>query len=45
MADGTGSVPVEYPLQFSIGLQQEQFFQFTGHGQALFRPVFRLTLF
>lgn len=45
MADGTGSVPVEYPLQFSVGLQQEQFFQFTGHGQALFRPVFRLTLF
>jgi hypothetical protein len=45
MADGNGSVPVEYPLQFSIGLQQEEFFQFTGHGQALFRPVFRLTLF
>lgn len=45
MADGSGSVPVEYPLQFSVGLQQEQFFQFTGHGQALFRPVFRLTLF
>jgi tetratricopeptide (TPR) repeat protein len=45
IADGSGSVPVEYPLQFSVGLQQEQFFQFTGHGQAMFRPVFRLTLF
>jgi hypothetical protein len=43
--DGTGRVPVEYPLRFSIGLQQDYFTNFSGRGQAIYRPVFRLTLF
>ncbi len=44
--DGAGDLPVEYPLQFSFGFQQNDFYNFTGHGQALlFRPVVRLTLF
>ena len=43
--DGTGDLPVEYPLQFSFGFQQDDFYNFTGRGQAIFRPVFRLSLF
>jgi tetratricopeptide (TPR) repeat protein len=41
----SGDVPVEYPLRFSVGLQQDTFPNFTGHGQAMFRPVVRLTIF
>jgi tetratricopeptide (TPR) repeat protein len=43
--DGTGDLPVEYPLQLSFGFQQDNFYNFTGRGQAMFRPVVRLTLF
>ncbi len=43
--DGTGRVPVEYPLRFSIGFQQDNFMNFAGRGQAIYRPVFRLSLF
>jgi tetratricopeptide (TPR) repeat protein len=45
ISDGDGEVPVDYPLRFSIGLQQQNFYNFTGSGQAQYRPVFRLTLF
>jgi tetratricopeptide (TPR) repeat protein len=43
--DGTGRIPVEYPLRFSIGFQQDNFMNFAGRGQAIYRPVFRLSLF
>jgi hypothetical protein len=43
--DGLGDVPVEYPLRFSFGVEQQQFFNFAGRSQAIFRPVVRLTLF
>ena len=43
--DGTGEVPVDYPLRFSIGFQQQDFMNFAGGGQAIVRPVFRLSLF
>ncbi len=43
--DGTGRVPVDYPLRFSFGFQQDNFMNFTGHGQAIFRPVIRLSIF
>ena len=45
MDDGLGETPVQYPLQFSFGLQQEQYFNFTGTGQSRFVPVFRLSVF
>lgn len=45
LEDGEGQVPVEYPLRFSVGIEQQDFFNFTGRGQAIFRPVVRLTLF
>jgi hypothetical protein len=43
--DGGGAVPVEYPLRFSFGIQQQTFFNFAGRGQTIFRPVVRLTIF
>ena len=43
--DGLGDVPVEYPLRFSFGVEQQLFFNFAGRSQAIFRPVVRLTLF
>ncbi|MFB3916833.1 MAG: tetratricopeptide repeat protein [Terriglobales bacterium] len=45
VSDGVGEVPVEYPLRFSVGLEQQHFYNFTGRSQAMFRPVVRLTLF
>ena len=43
--DGTGSVPIEYPLRFSVGVQHQNFFNFTGGGRSTFRPFVRLTFF
>ena len=42
--DGDGEVPVAYPLRFSFGLQQQQFYNFSGHGTTLL-PVVRLSFF
>lgn len=42
---GSGKVPVEYPLRFSIGIQQETFTNFSGGSKGIYRPVFRLSLF
>jgi hypothetical protein len=41
----SGKLAIDYPLQFSIGVQQQDFYNFNGNGQRQFRPVFRLTLF
>src|SRR5436305_1234900 len=43
--DGGDTVPVGYPVRFSVGIQNQNFMNFTGRDQAIFRPVFRLTLF
>ncbi len=42
-----GNFKVTYPLRFSVGLQAEQFPDFTGTAQSgtLIRPVFRLSIF
>ena len=45
LTDGFGEVPVEYPLRFSVGIQTDNFYNFTGRGQTQIRPVIRLTLF
>jgi hypothetical protein len=45
MNDGTGDIPIEYPLRFSLGVEQQRFLSFAGHGQTFFRPVVRLTFF
>jgi hypothetical protein len=46
LSDAAGTVPVEYPLRFSIGMEQQSFYSFTGGGQTTqFVPMVRLTLF
>lgn len=43
--DRAGEIPIEYPLRFSVGVEQQKFLNFAGRGQAFLRPVVRLTLF
>jgi tetratricopeptide (TPR) repeat protein len=44
--DGNGALAVDYPLSFSVGMQQQNFFSFTGPGNtSSFRPVIRISLF
>ncbi|HWY68469.1 MAG TPA: tetratricopeptide repeat protein [Terriglobales bacterium] len=43
--DGLGEFAVEYPIRFSVGIQQQNFFNLAGHGQTEIVPVVRLTLF
>jgi len=43
--DGLGEFPVEYPIRFSVGVQQQNFFNLAGSGQTEIVPVIRLTLF
>jgi tetratricopeptide (TPR) repeat protein len=45
MEDVGGPVPVEYPLRFSFGIETADYFNFTGHGQTILRPMVRLTVF
>ncbi len=45
VSDSFGRVPVEYPIRFSLGVQNANYFNFTGHNQTILRPVVRLTLF
>ena len=45
VSDGVETVPVEYPLRFSVGLEEQKFLNFTGRDQSFLRPVVRLTLF
>ena len=44
--DVDGSVPVRYPFKFSFGVQQQNFYNFTGgNGTNTILPVIRVTLF
>jgi hypothetical protein len=44
--DGTGEIGVDYPLRFSIGVQQQSFYNFTGDVRTnAFRPVIQISLF
>ena len=40
-----GDIPVDYPVRFSAGFAQQDFYNFNGRGQTQLQPVFRLTLF
>lgn len=44
-SDDTGSVPLRYPIRFSVGMQQENFFKFTGGSNNQFRPYVSITIF
>ena len=44
--DGDGEVPVAYPIRFSVGIQQQTFYDFPGSvGHGNFLPVVRLNFF
>ncbi len=43
--DGGNEVLLRYPIRFSVGLQQETFFDFSGGNNRQFRPFVRITLF
>ncbi len=43
--DETGQVQLQYPIRFSAGLQQEDFFNFTSGRNEQFRPYVSITLF
>jgi hypothetical protein len=43
--DGGEEVPIEYPLRFSVGMQQQQFYNFAGGRQSTYLPIVRLTIF
>jgi tetratricopeptide (TPR) repeat protein len=43
--DGLENVPVSYPIRFSVGLQQQTFYNFGGSNRTTVRPVFQLNLF
>jgi len=38
-------VPLQYPIRFSAGMQQESFFNFPGANSQQFRPYFSISLF
>lgn len=43
--DGSRKVLLEYPIRFSAGMQEEDFFNFKGGHTQQFRPYVQLTLF
>jgi tetratricopeptide (TPR) repeat protein len=44
--DGNGEVPVDYPLRFSVGMQQQSFYSYTGTGSTFtLRPVVQISIF
>lgn len=45
LKDGMGEVPVSYPMRFSIGVQQQTFYDFPGSSRSTVLPVVHFTLF
>ncbi len=43
--DESGEVPLQYPIRFSAGLQQESFYNFQGPHKQQLRPYFSISLF
>jgi tetratricopeptide (TPR) repeat protein len=44
--DGNGALSVDYPLSFSVGFEQQSFYNFTGNVRtSTFRPVIKISLF
>jgi tetratricopeptide (TPR) repeat protein len=44
-SEGGEEIPLQYPIRFSAGLQQESFFNFPGAHSQQFRPYFSISLF
>lgn len=45
LKDGTGDIAVAYPMRFSVGLQQQTFYNFPGSGRTTLLPVVHFILF
>ncbi len=45
LKDGTGEVPVSYPMRFSLGIQQQTFYDFPGSSRSTILPVVHFSLF
>lgn len=45
LKDGTGQVPVSYPMRLSFGIQQQTFYDFPGSSRTTVLPVVHFTLF
>lgn len=45
LKDGNGEIPVSYPFRFSVGVQQQTFYNFAGTSKATLLPVVHFTLF
>jgi hypothetical protein len=43
--DGNGEVPVSYPMRFSVGIQQQTFYDFPGASKSTWLPIVHFTLF
>ncbi len=43
--DSSGEVVLQYPIRFSVGFQEETFFNFKGSQSQQFRPYVRISLF
>jgi tetratricopeptide (TPR) repeat protein len=45
LQDGTGEVPVTYPLKISFGIQQQSFYDFNGRNRNTFLPIIQFSVF
>jgi tetratricopeptide (TPR) repeat protein len=45
LKDGTGEIPIAYPFRFSVGVQQQTFYNFAGSAKTTLLPVIHFTLF
>ena len=45
LKDGTGTAPVACPLRFSVGVQQQTFYNFAGSSKTTLLPVVHFNLF
>ena len=43
--DGAGEVPVAFPMRFSLGVQQQTFYDFPGSSRSTVLPIVHFTLF
>lgn len=43
--DGTGEIPVTYPLRISFGIKQQTFYDFTGRNRTTILPIIRFNVF
>jgi tetratricopeptide (TPR) repeat protein len=43
--EGGNELPLQYPIRFSAGMQQESFFNFPGTNTQQYRPYFSISLF